>query len=96
MTRTAAGDVRVQPADAVLRKYDQVSSGVSHLCTLSSTTWLSAGFNRSIYLWDARQPKNIKLLQDAIRCKLTAIDKFSQDTFLTASEDGLVNVSVYC
>jgi len=93
--KAQSGDVRYNAGDALMRTFEQGQTGVSHLCTLSQLTFLSAGFNKSISIWDVRQPKCTKLLQDASRCKLTAVRKFnSAETFLTASEDGLVNVSL--
>jgi WD40 repeat protein len=66
---------------------------VSHLCSLAENTFLSAGSNRSIFLWDIRQATNTKLLQDASRCKLTWIEHLNlQETFATASEDGCINI----
>jgi len=66
---------------------------VSALCPLSENTFLSGGFNRTVRLWDVRQRReSLKLFTDVSYGKVTALEKFNEEIFASAAEDGMVNI----
>ena len=61
---------------------------------MTDYTFLSvSGTRRSVHLWDIRQPnKHIKSFQKMHHDSLLAIGKLDEETFVTGSEDGMMNI----
>ena len=78
-----------------LTTYKFEDSGINNLCSLNDKNlFISSGFNRSISVWDTRQTQPILFFKDIHYDQITSVDKFSQEIFASASNDGYVNVSI--
>ena len=68
-------------------------SGVNNLCSLNDQNlFISSGLNRSISVWDTRHPQPVLFFKDIHYDTITSIDKFNEQIFASASDDGYVNV----
>ena len=71
-------------------------SGINNLCSLNDQNlFISSALNRSISVWDTRQPQPILFFKDIHYDTITSVDKFNQQIFASASDDGYVNVSFF-
>jgi len=81
------------PSSAPLATYKFEDSGINNLCSLNDKNlFISSGFNRSISVWDTRQTQPILFFKDIHYDQITSVDKFSQEIFASASDDGFVNI----
>ena len=81
------------PSSTPLATYKFEDSGINNLCSLNDRNlFISSGFNRSISVWDTRQTQPILFFKDIHYDQITSVDKFSQEIFASASDDGYVNI----
>jgi len=83
------------PSSTPVAAYKFEDSGINNLCSLNyHNLFISSALNRSISVWDTRQTQPILYFKDIHYDTITSVDKFNQQIFASASDDGYVNVSI--
>ena len=91
---SSRGQTYDPPSTTPLATYKFQDSGINNLCPLNDKNlFISSGFNRSISVWDTRQTQPILFFKDIHYDQITSVDKFNEEIFASASNDGYVNVS---